>query len=141
VNVVESYVGLEFLIATLQNDAPFMSLAPGGAVRGAAKVGIAMPCGCAQFMSGIDVLTANAIRMMVNAVYLVKSFGPAANTPAVAAVAGAIDALLKRTSGYAPGGAILSCYRENNIFYDEDIGSVKYTHIGGLYRLQTQAMP
>jgi hypothetical protein len=92
-------------------------------------------------MSGIDVLTANAHRMMVNAVYLVKSFGPAANTLAVAMLAGAIDALLKRTSGYAPGGYALACFRESLVTYDEDLGSEKYTHIGGLYRVLLQQAP
>lgn len=138
--VVESYVGLEFIMSTLLNDATFMSLSPGGAVRGNAPVDTTMPVGIVQFMSGIDVLTGNAHRMIVDAVYLIKANGPASNTPAVAALAGAIDALFARTSGAAPGGMISSCYREQVIFFDEDLGSVKYTHIGGLYRIKIQQM-
>ena len=140
-SVIESYVGLEFIFATLTNDATFNSLALGGAWRGSAPVGTPMPLCIISFQSGIDVLTANARRMMINAMFQVKASGQAANTPAVAALAAAIDALLARTSGYATGGYALACFRESVIQYDEDIGSDKYTHMGGLYRLLLQQAP
>jgi hypothetical protein len=139
--VVESYVGLEFIMATLQNDATYMSLSPSGVWRGIAPVGTVMPFGSITLQSGNDVLTANARRIFVNAIYQLRATGLAGNTAAIAALAAQIDTLLERPPyGYAAGGVVISAYREATIWLDEDIGSDKYTHIGGLYRLQIQSM-
>jgi len=84
---------------------------------------------------GMDVVTMNAFRLMVNELVQVKVVGPASKSLMIAQAGAQIDALLKLASGTVTGGAILSCYRESPLALDEIIAGELWLNDGGLYRI------
>jgi hypothetical protein len=144
--VVEAALGLSFLLTTLRADSILVSLSPGGIRHGAMPVGSIYPGTVIQFQSGTDVITTNAKRLMMNALYQCKSVGPIDNPQSVVDLASRIDDVLGGDQGLknvsVTGGYILSCYRESPLLLtDVDKSGVQYMHLGGLYRIQIQQMP
>ena len=135
----EVVIALEFLYSTLSGDTALAGYAPGGVWRGDAPPGTTTPFVAIEHQSGgVDTLTMNAYRVMSRPLFQVKAVGPTANLSATAQAAAEVDTLLKRTSGSAPGGLILVCYREEPLFLDSLINGEPWTDIGGLYRTEIQ---
>lgn len=95
--------------------------------------------------SGIDVVTANAFRLMTSLLYQVKVVGPARLTAALASVAAQFDTLIGSppTSGdivmnSVTVGRVLACWRESPLQLDELVDGEQWTNVGGLYRLQLE---
>jgi len=137
--VHEAAIALEWLLATLRGDNALTSIATGGVHRAMASLGTVPPYIIVANQAGVDVLTANAVRLMNNSLYQVKAVGPAAMTDTLMSAAAEIDALFKRADGTATGGLILSCYRESPLQLDELRASgEQWSNVGGLYRLLIQ---
>lgn len=135
----EVITGFQWIYTTLTNDSLLTSLAPGGVKRSVAPPGTPVPFIIMGLQSGNDVLTMNAYRIMDDLVYIVKAVGPASMDMAVASAADRMDALLKLTSGTTADGAILACYRQSPLQYDDNsIAGETWMHNGGLYRLIIQ---
>ena len=142
--VHEISAGFDFIINTLKNDATLVSLCPGDVRRSFAPVGTTLPCVIVSFQSGVDTVTANGMRLLVRALYLVKASGLMISSPSVFALASQIDIVLGGNQGLrniaVTGGFVMSCYRESAAQYDENITGTSYTHMGGLYRVTSQQM-
>lgn len=142
-SVAEAALGLSFFLTTLRADSTLVNLSPGGFRHGAMPVGSAYPGTIVQFQSGIDVITTNARRLMVNALYQVKAVGLLEDPQPVVDLASQIDVVLGGDQGLKnisiPNGYVLSCYRESQLFYpDIDKSGVQFMHLGGLYRVRIQ---
>lgn len=145
-SVHEAASGLNFILSTLRNDPMLMSLSPGGIFVGAAPIGATFPCTLVSFQSGIDVVAANAKRLMVDALYQVKGVGVSSDPDAVVALASQIDDTLGGDEGLrhvdVTGGHILSCQRRSPLLYNDiDKAGTQYMHIGGIYRVRNQQKP
>lgn len=136
--VHEAAIALGWIFTTLANDATLTSEATGGVHRAYAPPDTVPPYIIVGFQTGLDVLTANAVRLMNNSLYQIKVVGPADDTPTLMSIAAEIDALFKRASGSATGGLILTCYRESPLQVDEIVSGEQWTNIGGLYRMLIQ---
>lgn len=145
-SVHEAASGLAFLLQQLRGDSALMALSPGGVHVGAAPVGTTFPCTLVSFQSGIDVVAANAKRLMVDATYQVKGTGLASDPDPVVALGSQIDDTLGGDEGLkhvdVTGGHILGCYRQAPLMYpDVDKAGTQYMHIGGIYRVRNQQKP
>ena len=123
-----------------------MSLSPGGVHFGAVPVGTPFPATIISFQSGIDVVAANAKRLMVDALYQVKGVGVSSDPDAVVALASQIDDTLGGDEGLkhvdVTGSHVLGCYRQAPLMYpDTDKAGTQYMHIGGIYRVRNQQKP
>lgn len=134
----ESGIAFQFLYTTLSNDPGLTVSAPGGVWRSMAPPSTQPPYIILVLQSGMDTLTAQVVRLLSEIVYQVRVVGPVSMTSSLFSIASEIDALLGRTSGTAPGGLVLSCWRESPLQLDELVNGELWTNIGGLYRLQIQ---
>jgi hypothetical protein len=107
-----------------------------------APLGAPFPLVVFSHQGGHDVRGVGPMRVMASMVYQVKVIGEgtAVNFGAVKVIADRIDALLQGASGVVVDGQVLSCVREQGISYVENRGADVYSHLGGLYRLQAQAL-
>jgi hypothetical protein len=141
-SVVESMLGMQFLIGLLSGDSTLAGLAPGGVWRSAADPSSATPVAIVAYQAGKDSLTVTGVRPLVTAIYQCKASGPANNAAGVVQAASQIDALLGGNSGLrnqsTPGGFIGSCYRDGSIIQDLEVLGEKWVVIGGLYSLEIQ---
>ncbi len=96
---IEVYYGRQWLKSVLAADSVLTGYAPGGIWYSSAPSGTATPYIILSLQSAIDVLTMNAHRLMVQPLYQIRAFGPAAISTTIAAAAAEIDLLLARTSG------------------------------------------
>jgi hypothetical protein len=135
-SVHEAVSGLAFLYTTLTGDATLMAIATGGVYRGMAPDQTVPPFIILALQSSSDSLTANAVRLLTQALYQVSVTGPAGMSTQLAQAAARIDDLLKRASGSVTGGRIDYCYREQPLFIDlPPENGVMWSRVGGLYRL------
>ena len=138
-SVMEAYAGIEFLYNTLTGDSTLMALVT-GVYRDKAPDAAIPPFVILSHQAGSDTLTANAIRLMTRSLYQVVVLGPDSMSPTLAAAAGRIDALLKRTNGTVAGAAIDACYREMPLLLGQPpVNGLAWSKFGGLYRLEIQA--
>lgn len=135
-------IGLKWIIDTLDGDANATSKGPGGAWDALAPDGTPTPYYIVSLQSGFDVCNAYATRLLTNATYQIKAVGEAGNPQAVVDANAALDALFgDRKNVGIPGGLIVSCYRTSPLQYKElDPTGAEWSHIGGLYDLQIQAL-
>jgi len=106
-----------------------------------APQGTPFPYVLAGNLSAQDVSKVGAIRVMVECVYVVRGvIAGQVYSPALAAIADRIDALIHRQSGaIAGGGSIVASYREQVFRLPEVTSGVQYRHLGGQYRLLVQS--
>jgi hypothetical protein len=95
----EGAYGLQWLKSILLGSSALTIDAPGGIWRGLAPPGTATPFIIIAFMSGPDILTMNAIRLMTQPLFQVKAVGPASMTTQIVWAASDIDTLLGSTRG------------------------------------------
>lgn len=135
--VHEVVIGYQYIYATLSPDSLLTGYAPGGVHRSLAPPETQPPFVVMSYQSGQDVLTMNAFRTMVSAIFQVKCVGPASMITALANAAARIDALLGSppTSGTATGGLVAASYRESPIALDEIVAGEVWSNWGGMYRM------
>lgn len=138
----EAYIGLEFLVTRLKNDATLTSLAPGGVWDSMAPQGTTTPFIVVAFQAGTDTTTMNGIRLISLPLYQIKAVGPGNTATAVAAAAAQADAALGGKDGLknitTSDGFIAACYREQPLIYNELVNGAPWTNIGGLERLEIE---
>jgi hypothetical protein len=135
----EVMLGFQWLYSTLTTNTELMTAAPGGLYRGIAPPNTATPFIIMSYSAGLDVLTANAVRLFDDLTYQVKVVGPASATTSIAQAAELLDEMLARVSmATTDGGLILSCNRQTPLQVDEPVNGVLWTNIGGFYRLEIQ---
>jgi hypothetical protein len=120
-------------------DSALVAAASGGIFKGLAGIGVAAPFMSYGRQTGSDRLTMNAIRIRTGILMQIKMVGPSGNYDALEVGADRIDALFKdRRNVTIPGGAVLACYRESEVAYDDPqpVNGVQYSHLGGLYWIE-----
>ena len=135
--VHEVVAGYQWIYTTLSSDSLLTSYAPGGVHRSLAPPETQAPFIVMNYQSGLDVITMNAFRMMVSALFQVKCVGPASMTEQIANAAARIDALIGSppVSGTVTGGYVAASYRESPLAIDELVVGEVWSNFGGLYRL------
>src|SRR5712691_11714241 len=98
-SVLETTIVFQWLYNTLSGDSTLIGLAPGGIWRSMAPPGTVTPFVVFALQVGMDVVTMNAFRLMVNELVQVKVVGPASKSLMIAQAGAQIDALLKLASG------------------------------------------
>jgi len=128
----------QWLYATLNGDTALMALVS-GVHNAEAPQGAALPYAIFSFQGGGDVRGVGPTRIMVSALYQVKSVGGGASYGPLKAPVDRIDELLQGASGSVSDGWIYSCVREQPIAYKETSpGGAQFRHLGGLYRIIAQ---
>lgn len=90
---------------------------------------------------GQDVMATGAIRVMTNAIWVVRGVAQGQQYSAtLKAIADRIDALLHRKTGaISGGGTLIASYREQPFRMPEMTNGINYRHLGGQYRTLVQA--
>ena len=90
---------------------------------------------------GQDVMVTGAIRVMTNAIWVVRGVAQGSQYSAtLKQIADRIDALLHRKEGaISGGGMIVASYREQPFRLPETTNGINYRHLGGQYRTLVQA--
>lgn len=141
----EAMLGYEYLMTTLKGDATLMSYVTGGFYRNFIPPGTPTPYGIVSYQSGRDITTVNAYRLFASMLFQVIVVGPASLTvtnhvPA----ASRIDTLIGHVTGVPLTadslGLVLTCYRESPVSRDEEVNAEDWLNLGGLYRMQIQAI-
>jgi hypothetical protein len=129
--VVDGYM---YIDAVLRRDTELMSYLPGGLHTDVVDdLNTATPYGIIQFQAGIDLNTANAVYIWTNALFQAKAVGPASVAQKLGQAAERMQELLKPRVVIA--GFTVSAWREQVLYYPEDINGTPWRHIGGIYRL------
>lgn len=145
----EAASGFTFLYSLFSGDATLMAL-PGmsGVFRDIAPATTVPDWVVVGHQSGIDTLTATAVRRLSRNLYRILAVGPESDYANLLAIANRVDALLmpgdtpirNATSG---GVTILAAYREQPLALSEIVpGAVQgpnWLNLGGLYRLEFAA--
>jgi hypothetical protein len=140
-SATEIVVGFSWLFTVLSGDSMLAEYVPGGVHRGLAPPGTITPYIIMNCQAASDSITMNAFRLLVNALFQVRAFGPASNTAGLASAAARIDALIGNppTSGSTTGGYVAASYRQSPLFLDEVVNGELWSSAGGLYRLQIES--
>jgi len=109
--------------------------------QGMADIGTQPPFVVYARQSDRDVATLAGVRLWANMLMQIKMVGTIATYAALVAGANRIDELFKdkRNVGLPGGVGVLSSTREQQIAYDDPlVGGVRWTNLGGLYRIDLQ---
>lgn len=90
----EVIYGFDWLLSVLGADSTLAGYAPGGVWKSYVPDGTAPPYVVMTYMTGTDVLTMNAVRLMTTPLYQIKAVGPASLASQVIAAASRIDQLI-----------------------------------------------
>lgn len=123
-----------FLYETLTADAPLS----GGWFAEQAPRGTATPFGVFGLISALDVQTASADRIMVNAIYSVRVVTEAETFSEIQGDVDAVDAALHQSDGTAGGASVMSATREEIIRRVEVDEGRELRSYGGYYRILVQ---
>jgi hypothetical protein len=135
----ETALGFSWLYSTLVGDTTLSGYASGGVYRSMAPPQTTTPYVIMSFQAGTDVVTMNGFRLIDDTIFQVRAVGPGSKSQQIAQAAGRLDALLSiPSSGVTAGGAILSCYRESPLTFDELVNGELWNNMGGLYRVIIQ---
>jgi hypothetical protein len=133
----------QWLYATLSGDATLAGLCTDGddgVHADVVKPGAAYPAVVFQYQGGADVRGAGPLRIMVNAVWVVKFGVEGRDMLAAQPGADRIDELLQAASGTVDGADIVSCVRDAPFRMAEDDADSKrhFRWLGGIYRIFAQ---
>lgn len=131
--------GLQWLDATLTGDATYMSYLPGGLHRSQAPVTVPptpFPLAIIHPQSLMDMNSATAQRIYSPDLFMVKAIGDQAGLQVLINAADRAFVLLNKVNAVVSNGIILACYREQEIYYSENVGGIERVHLGGMYRIQ-----
>lgn len=129
-----------WLDATLRNDAILASLVGNRIYNMLAPPEAALPLIVWSYQGGADLMALGANRILANVLYQVKAIAQGFSFTTLRAIADRCDALLHGARGTVTGGFILSSVREQIVQFTEVEEGIPYRHLGGLYRIQVQAM-
>lgn len=147
-NYNEQMLAYIWIRQQLMNDSALTGYAPGGVWRGLAPNAVSTPFVIVQHQGGLDVITVNGLRMLVDMTFQVKAIGPgdAITTDITNSAAARIDALFGSPPGRPPSGFITvnavnvgwlyTIYRTAPLVLDELVNGETWTSIGGMYRTQ-----
>src|SRR5258707_921646 len=130
--VTEQSGAIQWMLSTIAADSAIQGVAGyGGAYESIAPIGASAPW--------IVVLTANGNRVYANQVWQLKAVGPASAYAALITLAVRLEALFGNTRQASTSNVRVSAaVREQEINYAEIVDGAVWSHIGGLYRLETQ---
>lgn len=126
----------EWLYATLTADAQVAAIVGNRVYNTVAPREATFPCIVFQHQASTDVAGVGALRIMVNALYVVR--GIVEGRSFHRSLASAIDAAIHRKDAILSGGEVLSCTREEPFSLAEDVDGAEYRHLGGIYRIYVQ---
>lgn len=126
-----------WLRATLLADAALTGLVGDRVYGDPAPAGAAYPLVVIAFTSATDTGVLPLVRLLSRLTVTVKVV--ALTTAEAEAVCDRIDALLQGASGATSGATIHGCDRTAEIAYTEPVGTDRYQHLGGTYRVVAQA--
>ncbi|MDY7102119.1 MAG: DUF3168 domain-containing protein [Actinomycetota bacterium] len=132
----------EWIISTLSDDAALTALVPAARiVEHPADQGTAHPLITVQLYAAVDVGTANGARVLIDGRWLVRGiFTDDTPLTDARAVVRRVDALLHGQDVTA-AGVTLACRRVEPFKQLEVEDGVRYTHRGGVYRVQAHEAP
>jgi hypothetical protein len=127
----------KWIAATLKGDSTYMTTSPGGVYRRQAPQNAALPATVFQNQTAgaISVSEVSGVRIMANALYLVRLIKSGNSIVPLEAGADRMYTLLHRKSATITGGVVLSCVQEDEYesFYEE--GDTDFVELGHLFRL------
>jgi hypothetical protein len=132
-----SYVA-EWLYETLSEDVTLSGLVTGGVHEDPAPQGSAFPFLVFSLISALDVQVHNAMRIMVDSLWLVKAVDQNGSFSRTRTIMNRVDEILHRASGNLGDAFIYSCVREESIRMTEVDDGKPYRHLGAQYRVHVQ---
>jgi hypothetical protein len=131
--------GYKWIDAILRPDTQLQSYVSGRLYTDVAPPTTATPYVITSLQGGIDLNTANAVRIWTDSLWQVKAVAPATDSVKQEQAASRLDALL--TAKTVVAGFTVSCWREQTLYYSETINGVVWRHLGGIYRLLIEPTP
>ena|SRR5215831_2101415 len=129
-----------WIASTLKGDSVYMNASPGGVFRRQAPQGSTLPATVFQNQGGgsVSVSEISGVRVMANALYLVRLIGAGNSIVPLGAGVDRMYALLHRQSATVTGGLVLSSVQEDEYesFYED--GDLDFVELGHLFRLLLQ---
>lgn len=132
-----SYVA-QWLYTTLSSDPVLSSSAIGGVHEDPAPQGTNFPFIVFSLTSALDVQVHNAMRIMVDSLWLIKAVDQYESFSRVRLLVDRIDQLLHRASGTVTDAILYSSVREESIRQTEVDDGKHYRHLGAQYRVHVQ---
>ncbi len=130
----------EWLWALLRYDATLQGLVGGRVYAYAAPEGATLPAVVFQHQAATDVRTGpGQDRIMVDGLWLVRGVSEGRSFAQLRPVADRIDTLLSGASGTVSDALVLHTVREEPAVLVERQAGIEYRHLGGLYRIWSQA--
>jgi hypothetical protein len=138
--MVESLIADAWLEDVLTGDATLAAAVPGGWHADVAPEETDSPWGVWFQVSGVDVGNVGNGRIMADLVYEVRVTGRNCGYGALKAAADRMDGLLHKVKGVTlADGKMIGCERVEPVRFSEQDGAQVYRHLGGRYRVLTQA--
>lgn len=88
-----------------------------------------------QYLDGADVRGVGPARIMTDGLWLIRAINKSNDYGTISGIANSIDTLLQGSPG---SGSVLGSVRERPFELTEEVDSVKYIHLGGVYRIYAQ---
>lgn len=125
--------GYQYIDARLRANSSLMALIPGGIWRDVAPTTTQTPYVVIGFQAGIDVNTANGIRVMTDTQFQARVSAPRSLSSKTGQAAALVDQILRQR--VMINGNTISCHRESPLFYGEVVSGDTWDHLGGIYSL------
>jgi hypothetical protein len=127
----------KWIASTLKGDSVYMGASPGGVYRRQAPQNAVLPATVFQNQGGgsVSVSEVAGVRIMANALYLIRLIQPGNSIVAIEAGADRMYTLLHRKSATLGGGFVYSCIQEDEYesFYED--GDEDFVELGHMFRL------
>jgi hypothetical protein len=127
----------KWIATTLKGDSVYMTASPGGVFRREAPQNATLPATVFQNQGGgsVSVSEVAGVRIMANALYLVRLIHAGNSIVPLEAGADRMYTLLHRKSATVAGGFVYSCIQEDEYesFYED--GDEDFVELGHLFRL------
>lgn len=141
--MAELWIADQFIYGRLAGDSTLANLVGGTAspriYADIAPDGAATPFIVFQNQSAVDSQGIGAIRIMVDALYVVRGVAPSSTYGGVLTqIDDRIDTLLHDVAGTAGTGRVIASYREAPFRLTEQRDGKVWRHLGGIYRLYPQ---
>ncbi len=93
-----------------------------------------------NFQAGRDVAANGPVRIMTRPLYQIKVIVKGPLNAAASTIADRIDVIIQNTSSVVFEGLVFSARRESPLAYDEASADpeLRFFHLGGVYRIDTQ---
>jgi hypothetical protein len=130
----------KWIASTLKGDSVYMGASPGGVYRVQAPQSSVLPATVFQNQGGgsVSVSEVAGVRIMANALYLIKLIDAKNSIVALEAGANRMYTLLHRKSATVAGGLVLSSVQENEYVQFYEDGDQDFVELGHMFRLLLQ---